>query len=120
MKKSSIPPPGERRRHPRIKISLEVEWGETPACVHEGRITSLSVRGCFLQTPLEVSKGGAVFIRVFLAPESERVTEGVVWGRVAYHMPGAGLGVEFKRLPPGYEEHIQDLVDFHLASGQDS
>lgn len=114
MKNSPRTPSGERRRHPRIKISVEVDWGETPACVHKGRVTSLSVRGCFLQTPREVAKGKPVFIRVFLAPGSERMTEGVVWGRVAYHLPDVGLGVEFKRLPPGYEEHIQDLIEFHL------
>lgn len=62
-------------------------------------------------------KGRPVFIRLFLAPESERVLEGVVWGRVAYHLPKVGLGVKFKKLPPGYEKHIQDLVEFHLESG---
>ena len=118
MKKTSPPSSDERRRHPRIVITIEVDWGETPACVHKGRITSLSAGGCFIQTPLEVAKGRPVFIRVFLAPESERITEGMVWGRVAYHMPGVGLGVEFKRLPPGYEKHIQDLVEFHLEGGK--
>jgi Tfp pilus assembly protein PilZ len=118
MKKSPAPSSNKIRRHPRIVISIEVDWGETPACVHKGRITSLSVGGCFVQTPLEVAKGKPVFIRVFLAPESERVTEGMVWGRVAYHLPEVGLGVEFKRLPPGYEEHIQDLVEFHLEGGK--
>ena len=108
----------ERRRHPRIKVSVEIDWGETPACVHRGRVTSLSVRGCFIQTPLGAAKGKPVFIRVFLAPESERITEGMVWGRVVYHLPGVGLGVVFERLPPGYEKHIQDLVEFHLAGGQ--
>ena len=118
MKKSPPAQSDERRRHPRIVITIEVDWGETPACVHKGRITSLSAGGCFVQTPLEVNKGKAVFIRLFLAPESERVTEGVVWGRVAYHLPQVGLGVEFKRLPSGYEKHIQDLVEFHLGGGK--
>lgn len=109
---------GGRRRHPRIRTSIEVDWGETPACVHRGRVTSLSVGGCFVQTPLEVTTGGAVFIRLFLSPGSGRVVEGLVWGRVAYHLSKVGLGVEFKELPPGYEKHIQDLVEFHLESGE--
>jgi len=46
--------------------------------------------------------------------------EGVVWGRVAYQTPGLGLGVEFKKLPPGYEEHIRDIVEFHLEGGEDA
>jgi Tfp pilus assembly protein PilZ len=120
MKKSSPSSSNDRRKHPRIKYSLNVDWGETPACVHQGQVTTLSVGGCFLQTPLEVAKGGLIFIRLLLAPESERVMEGVVWGRVAYHMPELGLGVEFKKLPPGYEEHIRDIVEFHLTGGEDA
>lgn len=109
-----------RRRYPRIKYSLDVDWGETPACVHKGEVTTLSVGGCFLQTTLEVVKGKPVFIRLLLAPASERVMEGIVWGRVAYHLPELGLGVEFKKLPPGYAEHIQDIVEFHLESDGDT
>jgi PilZ domain len=119
MKNSSRSPFSERRKYPRIKYSLDVDWGETPACVHKGRVTTLSVGGCFLQTPLEVAKGGLIFIRLLLAPESELVMEGVVWGRVAYHLPEVGSGVEFKKLPPGYEEHIRDIVEFHLESDED-
>jgi Tfp pilus assembly protein PilZ len=110
----------ERRKYPRIKYSLDVDWGDTPACIHQGRVTTLSVGGCFVETPLEVAKGGLIFIRLLLAPESVRVMEGVVWGRVAYHVPGVGFGVEFKKLPPGYAEHIEDIVEFHLESGEDT
>ncbi len=110
----------DRRRHPRIKYALSVDWGETPACIHQGQVTTLSVGGCFLQTPLEVAQGKPLFIRLLLAPKSESVMEGIVWGRVAYHLPGVGLGVEFKKLPPGYAEHIEDIVEFHLESGEDT
>ena len=110
----------DRRRHPRIKYSLDVDWGETPSCGHKGQVTTLSVGGCFLQTPLEVAKEGLIFIRLLLAPESATVMEGIVWGRVAYHLPGLGLGVEFKKLPAGYAEHIEDIVAFHLESDDDT
>lgn len=110
----------ERRRFPRIKYSIEVDWGETPACVYKGRITTLSVGGCFVQTQLEVAKSDLVFIRLLLAPDSTRVMEGVVWGRVAYHIPEVGFGVEFKKLPPDYEEHIRDIVEFHLEAGDEA
>jgi hypothetical protein len=108
----------ERRRYPRIKISIDVDWGETPACIHKGRVTSLSVGGCFMQTPLEVAKGKPVFIRLLLAPGSARVIEGIVWGRVAYHFPKVGLGIEFKKLPPGYGKHIEDIVEFYPSDGE--
>jgi Tfp pilus assembly protein PilZ len=118
MNKSSPSSFNERRRFPRVDYSIDVDWGETPACVQKGRVTTLSVGGCFVQTPLEVAQGGLIFIRLLIAPASERVMEGVVWGRVAYHTPGVGLGVEFKKLPPGYEEHIRDIVEFQLGSGE--
>jgi hypothetical protein len=119
MEESPPSSPDERRRYPRIIITIDIDWGETPACIHTGRITSLSVGGCFVQTPLEVAKGRPVFIRLLLAPESVRVTEGIVWGRVAYHLPKVGLGIKFKKLPPGYEKHIEDIVEFHLEGGED-
>jgi hypothetical protein len=119
MKKTSRSAFKDRRKYPRIKYSLTVDWGETPACIYQGQVTTLSVGGCFLQTPLEVDKGGLIFIRLLLAPESASVMEGMVWGRVAYHLPEVGLGVEFKKLPPGYAEHIEDIVDFHLESDED-
>jgi hypothetical protein len=120
MKSSSPSAFSNRRRFPRIKYSLDVDCGETPACNHTGEVTTLSVGGCFLRTSLEVAKDGLIFIRLLLAPESATVMEGIVWGRVAYHLPGLGLGVEFKKLPPGYAEHIEDIVAFHLESGDDA
>jgi Tfp pilus assembly protein PilZ len=120
MKNSSPQSFSERRRYPRIQYSLDVDLGETPACTHKGQVTTLGVGGCFVQTSLEVAQGGLIFIRLLLAPQSERAMEGVVWGRVAYRVPGQGLGVEFKKLPPGYEEHIRDIVEFHLEGGEDT
>jgi hypothetical protein len=67
-----------------------------------------------------LEKGRPIFIRLLLAPESTRVIEGVVWGRVAYHLPKLGMGVEFKKLPPGYEQHIKDIVEFHLEAGDEA
>jgi hypothetical protein len=118
MKNYSPPSFLNRRKYPRIKYSLEVDWGRTPDCDHKGEVTTLSVGGCFLQTPVEIAKEGLIFIRLLLAPKSESEMEGVVWGRVAYQIPEVGLGVEFKKLPPGYEEHIKDIVEFNLEGGE--
>ena len=120
MKKHSPPPLQNRRRYPRIEYSLDVDCGPTSACEHQGQVTTLGVGGCFIKTPLVVAKDKLIFIRLLLAPESERVMEGVVRGRVAYQTPGVGLGVEFKKLPPGYAEHIEDIVEFHLGGGGDT
>src|SRR5215216_4563212 len=91
-----------QRRHPRARIIINVDWGETPACAHEGQITSLSVGGCFVLTPRRAIKDRTVFIRLMLAPDSESVLEGIVRGRVAYQLADVGFGVEFKSLPGDY------------------
>lgn len=109
----------QRRQHPRIPFSLDVDWGETRACVETGRVTSLSVGGCFIETPLEVAEGKRLFIRLLLAPGSERGNEGMVWGQVLYHLPKLGLGVKFKKLPAGYGKHIEDIIEFHLSNDDD-
>lgn len=119
MKNSSPPSFKNQRRYPRISYSLEVDWGPSPECAYKGRVTTLSVGGCFLQTTAAAPKDALIYIRLLLAPKSESEMEGVVWGRVAYHEAGVGLGVEFKKLPPGYEEHIRDIVEFNMEDGGD-
>ncbi len=104
----------ERRRYPRVRVSYGVDWGETPACVNKGEVTSLSVGGCFIRTPLQLDKGKIIFIRLLLAPESESVIEGLLLGYVRYNLAKVGLGVEFKKLREGYRKHIEDIVEFHL------
>jgi hypothetical protein len=108
----------QRRKHARIPFSLDVDWGETSACFQTGRVTSLSIGGCFLQTPLDVAKGKLLFIRLLLAPGSERASEGLVRGEVIYQLPDLGLGIKFNRLPAGYGKHIEDIVEFHLSSDE--
>ncbi|HYG80776.1 MAG TPA: hypothetical protein VD861_10330, partial [Pyrinomonadaceae bacterium] len=79
--------------------------------------SAVDTRGSY---SIEVDWGDLIFIRLLLAPESERVMEGVVWGRVAHHVPEVGFGVEFKKLPPGHEDHIRDIVEFHLEAGDEA
>jgi hypothetical protein len=43
----------------------------------------------------------------------------MVWGRVLYHLHNVGLGVEFRKLPPGYKKHIEDIVEFYLRGDED-
>jgi hypothetical protein len=108
----------QRRKHPRIPFSLDVDWGATRACLQTGRVTSLSVGGCFIETPLDVAIGKLLYIRLLLAPGSERVTEGLVRGEVLYQLPQLGLGVKFNKLPAGYGEHIEDIVEMHFSNDE--
>ena len=86
---AEIAPTDEKRRHQRIQVSLFVDWGFTNNCALQGRITSISVGGCFIQTPDEVQAREQLFIRLNL-PE-----EHLLGGEVRYHMPNVGFGVMF-------------------------
>lgn len=105
-----------QRVNPRIPVSLDVDWGETRDCLEAGRITSLSIAGCFIEAALGLAVGQQLFIRLLLAPSSEGGNEGMVLGEVIYQLPKLGLGVKFKKLPAGYGKHIEDLVEFYLSS----
>ena len=109
----------ERRIHYRSKVAIRVDWSDTPACIHNGRVTSLSARGCFIQTDVGRPKGSAVFIRFMEAPESLKVLTGVIHGRVLYHLERVGLGVEFARLKDGDARDLQDLTDFYRSGEEE-
>ena len=119
MKKDQSPSFADNRRYPRAKVSLAVDWGETPACAYEGQLTSLSVGGCFIRTPQRAAVGKAVFIRLLIAPGSESILEGVFQGRLIYRLDQIGLGVEFEKLNAEYRRHIQDIVSLHLEGMED-
>jgi hypothetical protein len=104
----------DRRRHPRAKLSLKVEWGATPVCSNDGCVTSLGVGGCFIQTDRQVPERSVVFIRLILAPESVNILEGLYMGSVLYNLDGKGFAVAFMTLKVGYEKEIHDLVAFYL------
>jgi Tfp pilus assembly protein PilZ len=109
----------ERRKHPRARVSFRVDWGETPSCVNAGRLTSLSVGGCFVQTKKEARQGSIVFLRLLVAPEARNVLEGVLMGRVLYTLEGVGFGLQFVKLKDEDERDIKDIVEFYFTSGQE-
>jgi hypothetical protein len=99
----------EKRRHPRVKASIPLNWGLTPECTRHDRITSFSIGGCFIQTGVAALPLTLVYIRFFLSNEGERI----ICGEVRYHMEKVGLGVEFVNLTAGEKESFQALVDYY-------
>jgi hypothetical protein len=47
-----------------VAVDVTVYWGPTPACPRRGRVSSLSLGGCFLATEEDISVGEEVFIRL--------------------------------------------------------
>jgi hypothetical protein len=99
----------EKRRHPRVKASIPLNWGLTPECLNHDRITSFSIGGCFIQTRVAATPLTLVYISFFLSNEGERI----IRGEVRYHMDKVGLGVEFINLTPGDKKNFQALVEYY-------
>ena len=100
----------EKRRHPRVKASIPIDWGLTPECLKHDRISSFSIGGCFIQTREAAHPLSVVYIRFFLSSKGERI----ICGQVRYHMEEIGLGVEFINLTAGDREDFQSLVNYYL------
>src|SRR4028118_2380160 len=80
----------EKRRHPRVKASIAIDWGLTPECLKHDRITSFSISGCFIQTAATLKPLTVVYINFYLSPKGGRTIRGLV----KYNLEGVGLGVE--------------------------
>ena len=104
----------ERRRHPRAKVSIPVNWGMAPNCGFEGVIAILSPGGCLIQTRLHASRGQAVFVRMSLGGEGQDAS--VLRGHVKYEMDGIGLGVEFEGLTEEEQTTIGDILELQLQN----
>ena len=99
----------EKRRHPRVKASIQIDWGLTPECLRHDRITSFSIGGCFLQTDEALTASSNIFIRFYLSNTGERIIK----GEVIYNLENVGLGVEFINLTERDKCNFQILVDYY-------
>ena len=99
----------EKRRHPRVRASIAIDWGLTPECIKHDRITSFSIGGCFIQTAEALNPLTVVYIRFYLSPKGERI----ICGEVRYNLEQVGLGVEFLNLTESDQKDFQALVNHY-------
>lgn len=85
-----------RRRVPRVRTAIPVEWGVTEAYARNGRVVSLSTRGCLIRTEhVEPLYGKTVLLR-FPLPDDDMLA---LEGHVIYYLRDVGFAVEFSELP---------------------
>lgn len=101
----------ENRRYTRARVDLHVAWGWTQQCLLKGKVTSLSVGGCFVQTELLALRGQAVYVALWLP------TEKILRGEVRYNLEGIGVGVEFSDVPDEERERIAEIVGYFGEKG---
>ncbi|MBA3439447.1 MAG: response regulator [Pyrinomonadaceae bacterium] len=96
----------QRREVERLQVYIPAHWGVTWQCQHDGTITSLSTKGCLVQTNLvETLSGAPIFLR-FL-PSTERWMS--LRGKVLYYLREVGFGVEFTELTGEDEATLKKL-----------
>ena len=84
----------DKRNSKRVAMSLEIKWGRSEEYLRNGRITSMSHRGCFIQTKAMAIKGTTVLLNLWL-PDRKWYT---LHGEVIYAIEKIGLGVRFNNL----------------------
>jgi Tfp pilus assembly protein PilZ len=84
----------DKRNSKRVVMSLEIKWGRSEEYLRNGRITSMSLRGCFIQTKAMAIKGTTVLLNLWL-PERKWYS---LPGEVIYVMEKIGFGVRFNDL----------------------
>lgn len=102
--------PRDKRKHERVRLSLNANWGLTSQCVNDGRVTSISLGGCFLQTNFKLLIDQTIFLRLSLR------TEHIVRCRVRYTLLQVGSGVEFVELTEDDRAAVQELVNYYRTT----
>ena len=84
-------------------------WGPTEACPRNGKITTLSVEGCFIKTKAETNDGLIMFLNCWL-PTGRWM---MLRGKVNYRMPKVGFGLSFLDLTGTEREMLSMLLEFY-------
>lgn len=105
----------ESREAERVEIdtAIYILWG-TDESLRGGKITSLSVKGCFVQTRSEAFAGQMISIRIRLPTERWMVLE----GQVKHVLKRVGFGVQFTGLAKGDAGMLTLLVDYFCDDAQ--
>jgi hypothetical protein len=93
----------------RVRTDISCSWGATEACPRNGKITSLSGRGCFVKTTAATEDGQTVFVNCWL-PERRWL---LLRGSVLYHIEKVGFGLSFGELSAEQKETVASLIEQH-------
>ena len=96
-----------------IDTAIYILWG-TDESLRGGKITSLSIKGCFIQTRSEASEGQMIAIRIRLPTERWMLLE----GEVKHVLKRVGFGVQFTGLARGDAGMLTLLMDYFCDDAQ--
>ena len=96
------------RERTRVKTDLGCSWGLTDACPRNGKITSLSSRGCFVKTTAATTDGQTIFVNCWL-PDRRWL---LLSGTVLYNIEKIGFGLTFTDLNEEQKEGVSSLIEY--------
>ena len=101
---------GERRQELRIGVDADIGWtiDGTPM---SGRLTDMSMAGCFVLAPGLFSDGDTV--RLYF-PHSDGSSVEIL-SEIKNHVPEIGFGVKFLDLNDFQKEFLRDFAELHYT-----
>ena len=91
----------------RVACALDCNWGFSPDAPRNGKITSLSLRNCFVQTKAIVNEGQQVYVRCWL-PERRWLD---LSGTVKSAMERVGFSYAFAELTDEQRQTLESLME---------
>ena len=118
----SLPPTGDRRRHPRYEVLAQVRFRRA-ATTHVLDVGNISLSGLFVRAPDEkllrkVQVGEVLDLDLFTQEELENIRAGARVVRIVAEGPASswGFGVEFANLDADARRALDKLVQRASAS----
>jgi uncharacterized protein (TIGR02266 family) len=99
----------ERRKHPRLHLSIEVDV-TSENNFYAGRTRDISAGGLFIEGDLGLAPGTELGIRLHLGEHRVQCTTEVAWELTDDAGKTVGVGVRFVRLSAEARRHIEDFM----------
>ena len=108
-------PSADRRKSPRVKCSISAELRAQGQPVIWGKVSDLSLGGCFVEIPIPLKQGASFEITLWLGNTKLRFQ-----GQVVTTAPGFGIGVRFSDISAENQQflrsHIEAIAEVNSAT----
>ena len=106
----------ERRKHPRLMISVEVSFGSGHH-FYAGHTRDVSAGGLFIETDVAIPVGTELTVDLRIPGMHAPVLAEVVWLLLGANNTVAGFGVRFTSMPTLVEKKLRSFMATHARPG---
>jgi uncharacterized protein (TIGR02266 family) len=114
----------ERRQHPRLSMSVEVDFGSEHN-FYSALTRDISVGGLFIETDVALPIGTRLQVDLKFLKSKLHAEGEVTWVLIGEHQETVGVGVRFVSLPNAAKKKIESFMalrepmDFRLIESDD-